>query len=62
MVANLKDNIQSWMMFKNGKYKRIKNENENISAHEYFMSNPSLSGRGKSIKYSRPKELSFKNK
>ena len=38
MVANLKDNIQSWMMSKNGKYKRIPNENENISAHEYFMS------------------------
>ena len=33
-----------------------------ISAHNYFMSNPSLSGRGKSIKIKKPKDLVFKNK
>ena len=61
MVANLKDNTQAWemkhlvnMVGKVGKTP--------ISAHNYFMSNPSLSGRGKSIKIKKPKDLVFKNK
>ena len=60
MVANLKDNTQAWRMSKDGTYERIYEEADLISAHQYFMSNPSLSGRGKSIKYSKPKVLSFK--
>ena len=62
MVANLKDNTQAWEMKSSGEYSRIKEGKSPISAHNYFMSNPSLSGRGKSIKIKKPKNLSFKNK
>ena len=62
MVANLKDNTQAWEMKSSGEYSRIKEDKSSISAHNYFMSNPSLSGRGKSIKIKKPKDLVFKNK
>ena len=62
MVANLKDNTQTWQMKSSGEYSRIKESKSPISAHNYFMSNPSLSGRGKSIKIKKPKDLVFKNK
>ena len=62
MVANLKDNIQAWEMKPSGEYSRIIKDKLPISAHNYFMSNPSLSGRGKSIKIKKPKDLVFKNK
>ena len=62
MVANLKDNTQAWQMKPSGEYSRIKEDKTSISAHNYFMSNPSLSGRGKSIKIKKPKDLVFKNK
>ena len=62
MVANLKDNTQAWQMKSSGEYSRIKEDKPSISAHNYFMSNPSLSGRGKSIKIKKPKDLVFKNK
>ena len=62
MVANLKDNTQAWEMKSSGEYSRIKEGKSPISAHNYFMSNPSLSGRGKSIKIKKPKNLTFKNK
>ena len=48
LAANLKDNMQSWQMNSNGNYSRIeRGDNEPFSAHEYFMTNPSMSGRGK---------------
>ncbi len=62
MVANLKDNVQAWEMKSTGEYIKIKESKPLISAHSYFMSNPSLSGRGKSIKIKKPKDLVFKNK
>lgn len=60
MVANLNDNLQSWQMKSDGSYKRIQNKADLMSAHKYFMSNPSLSGRGEAIKYNRPKEIMLK--
>ena len=51
MMANLKDNQQSWVLTNSADYVKIKNngKEKNFSAHQYFMNNPSLSGRGKSL-------------
>ena len=57
MVANLNDNTNSWDLLPTGKYVRRAIEDKPFSAHQYFMQNPSLSGRGRSLKISAPKEL-----
>ena len=59
MVANLKDNVQSWVLGPEGEYRRIRPEDDEkpFSAHEYFMNNPSLSGRGRALEEARPAKL-----
>jgi polyphosphate kinase len=58
MLANYKDAENSWFLKSDESYEKIKvTEEDNFSAHNYFMKNPSLSGRGSSINLSMPEKL-----
>ena len=51
MVVNLRDTMQSWELHADGTWRRVA-EGEGrrrVSAHDYFMTNPSLSGRGSAL-------------
>ena len=61
LVANLKDELQSWEMVPSGRFERKSNGGKGFSCHEYFMNNPSLSGRGKALeRYGGPARLKVK--
>ena len=55
MVANLRDTLQSWNLAPDGTYSRVSAEEDGFSAHTYFMTNPSLSGRGKALRRGQPR-------
>jgi polyphosphate kinase len=51
MVVNLKDTMQSWELGPDGGWERVPPGigKKRVSAHDYFMTNPSLSGRGSAL-------------
>jgi polyphosphate kinase len=49
MVTNLKDSMQSWELRGDGAWRRVAPGKKPMSAHDYFMTNPSLSGRGSAL-------------
>ena len=49
MVVNLRDTLQSWELGPDGAWRRVPADPRPVSAHDYFMTNPSLSGRGSAL-------------
>jgi polyphosphate kinase len=59
MIALLKDQAQSWQMLPDGSFTRDPNSQRDdaFSAHTYFMTNPSLSGRGRALQIEQPRTV-----
>jgi polyphosphate kinase len=61
MIALLKDQAQSWAMQPDGTYLRdpAYRREDAFSAHTYFMTNPSLSGRGRALKIDQKRPIAI---
>ena len=55
MAVNLQDTMQSWELGPDAVYRRTEPGEKPVSAHEYFMTNPSLSGRGSALQPRAPR-------
>lgn len=49
LLANVLDSEQSWLLAKDGEYARAIAQDKPFNCHHYFMTNPSLSGRGDAL-------------
>ena len=54
MATQLRDEAQSWEMQADGSYRRVDPSGKGFTCHHFFMTNPSLSGRGSALKRSSP--------
>lgn len=61
LLANLLDTEQSWLLDgEDGNYERVEADGDHFNCHEYFMTNPSLSGRGGALAESRVPKLTLR--
>ena len=60
MAGNMKDDLQSWDLDPDGRYTRRTPVDGGFSAHDYFMTNPSLSGRGSALEQARPGKVTLR--
>ena len=60
-LANLLDTEQSWLLDgEDGSYERVEANGDSFNLHQYFMTNPSLSGRGGALAESRVPKLTLR--
>jgi len=64
MLGNIMDNQQSFEVLPDGTSRRVTRDEaeEPFNAQEYFMTNPSLSGRGDALKSNAPKRIAHKKR
>jgi len=62
LLANMLDSEQSWWLHPDGSYSRVKAEEgvKPFNCHRYFMTNPSLSGRGGALEAGAVPKLSLR--
>lgn len=60
LLANLLDTEQSWWLHSDGSYSRVEHGTKPFNCHRYFMTNPSLSGRGGALKSEDVPKLALK--
>jgi polyphosphate kinase len=56
MITYLKDNLNSWILSPDGTYEKKISKSNPFSAFQYFIKNPSLSGRGSRLKSNENKK------
>ena len=60
LLANMLDTEQSWWLHSDGSYSRVTSEAKPFNCHRYFMTNPSLSGRGGALEAGAVPKLSLR--
>ncbi|WP_299193807.1 RNA degradosome polyphosphate kinase [uncultured Erythrobacter sp.] len=60
LLANMLDTQQSWWLHEDGSYSRVEAEDKPFNCHRYFMTNPSLSGRGGALEAGAVPQLSLR--
>ncbi len=60
LLANMLDTEQSWWLHDDGSYSRVETTGKPFNCHRYFMTNPSLSGRGGALEAGGVPRLSLR--